>query len=148
LATSKLTHLTSSSEAHIVNVGRKQSSCRIAIAKAFPLGLIIENCNKKGNILGTARIAGLMVAKRALELIPLCHLIAISKAKVNLLLVDRCKQDLLHYSIEDYGHAEIEARVECTSLTGVEMEAITAALVAALTIYDMCKAVDKGMVIS
>jgi cyclic pyranopterin phosphate synthase len=96
---------------------------------------------KKGDVLGVARVAGIMAAKRTPDLIPLCHPIAITHAEVELLLVGGKGEG------EEGGEIEITATVSCDGKTGVEMEALTAASVAALTVYDMCKAVDKGMVV-
>jgi len=118
------------------------------------LPLIRENRAKKGDVLGVARIAGIMAAKRTADLIPLCHPIAITHVGVELLpmkgrdSVDASdmtssKQGFLSGSA--FGSVEISATVSCEGKTGVEMEALTAASTAALTVYDMCKAVDRGM---
>lgn len=98
--------------------------------------LIRSNSNKKGDVLSISRIAGIMAAKKTPEIIPLCHPISISKVQVNLRVVD-----------DGNGAIEILTIVTCDGKTGVEMEALAAATGAALTVYDMCKAVDKGMVI-
>lgn len=92
---------------------------------------------KKGDVLGVARVAGIMAAKRTADLIPLCHPLMLSRVSVDLTMPDEGVEQAI----------EVEARVECDGKTGVEMEALTAASVAALTVYDMCKAVDKGMVV-
>lgn len=137
----KLTHLTSSGEAHMVDVGSKSSTRRVAVAfgtvcfsNPKPFRLIEENSNKKGDVLGVARIAGIMAAKRTSDLIPLCHPIGLTKVEVNVKL-----------RAHNHGLVTIQTLVECTGPTGVEMEALSALSGAALTVYDMCKAVDKEM---
>ncbi|CAK4031151.1 hypothetical protein D0869_10845 [Lecanosticta acicola] len=148
-----LTHVKSSGEAHMVDVGAKVNTKRAAIAVSYvrfarhePCQLISENGNKKGDVLGVARIAGIMASKRTSDLIPLCHPIAISKVDVDIQLM---KPKMFHRYLASghnrYGMVAITAHVECTGATGVEMEALTAASTAALTIYDMCKAVDRNM---
>lgn len=154
----RLTHVKSSGEAHMVDVGDKASTKRVAIAVAH-IGLkkdiydqIVDNSNKKGDVLGIARIAGIMAAKRTADIIPLCHPLAISKAEVDVRLVPFVprNQKARHY----WSHTcprgalvAIQARVECVGPTGVEMEALMAVQGAALTVFDMCKAVDKTMTI-
>ena len=139
---SELTHLNSDGQAEMVDVGDKAATQRLARAgakvsmRADTLRLIREGDIKKGDVLGTARIAGIMAAKRAAELIPLCHPLPISKISLDLRLDEAAKA------------VEIEATVKTTAQTGVEMEALTAVSVAALTIYDMAKAVDRAMRIS
>lgn len=136
----KLTHLDASGAAHMVDVSAKADTVREAIAEgriamsAEALTAIREGCTKKGDVLATARIAGIMAAKRTAELIPLCHPLMLSKVSVD-------------FAFEDDG-IRVSAIVRLTGQTGVEMEAMTAVSVALLTIYDMAKAVDKGMVIS
>jgi molybdenum cofactor biosynthesis protein MoaC len=143
----QLTHVNSSGAAHMVDVGAKPLTKRVAIAistvslKPTTYQLIVDNKNKKGDALGTARIAGIMAAKRTSDLIPLCHPIAISSVDVDILLQPPD-------AVKRQAHARITARVECTGQTGVEMEALTAATAAALTLFDMCKAVDRGMIVS
>lgn len=134
----------------MVDVGGKDSTKRIAIAlgqvrfsKADVLKLIRDNTNKKGDVLGVARIAGIMASKRTADIIPLCHPIAISKVEVDLSVVDGAT-----YWSASHGAVLLQARVECVGPTGVEMEAMTAVHAAMLTVYDMCKAVDKSMVTS
>ena len=146
----KLTHVKSTGEAHMVDVGHKDSTKRIAIALGHvrfsnpdTLKLIEENTNKKGDVLGVARIAGIMASKRAADIIPLCHPIAISKVEVDLSLVPA--REPYAYWKGIYGAVMLQARVECVGPTGVEMEAMTAIHAAMLTVYDMCKAVDKRM---
>jgi molybdenum cofactor biosynthesis enzyme len=155
-----LTHVKSSGEAHMVDVGAKPSTRRTAIAVAH-IGLgtevynqIVENNNKKGDVLGIARIAGIMAAKRTSDIIPLCHPLAISKAEVDVYLVPAFKatsKQKNHYWGHTYPNGvlvAIQARVECVGPTGVEMEALMAVQGAALTIIDMCKAVSKKLTIN
>lgn len=148
----KLTHLTASGEAHMVDVGAKPASRRVAIAisnvrfsNPEPFRLIFENKNQKGDVLGVARVAGIMAAKRTADLIPLCHPISISKTEVDITL--GAPGGLVPFSHSRtkslYGYVAVRALVECTGPTGVEMEALTAASCASLTVYDMCKAVDR-----
>jgi molybdenum cofactor biosynthesis protein MoaC len=128
----------------MVDVGAKQHTKRVAVARtgvAFSnprtLQMIIDDTNKKGDVLGTARVAGIMAAKKTSEIIPLCHPIALSRVDLVLTVRDS--------SGGRDGWVYIQAHVECTGPTGVEMEALTAATAAALTVYDMCKAVDREM---
>lgn len=151
----KLTHVKSTGEAHMVDVGQKNSTKRIAIAlgqvrfsNTEVLKLIEDNANKKGDVLGVARIAGIMAAKRTADIIPLCHPIAISRVEVNCSLVPGAPRHRLQnraYWSAPSGAVILQARVECVGPTGVEMEAMTAVHAAMLTVYDMCKAVDKSM---
>ncbi|TGJ83171.1 hypothetical protein E0Z10_g5598 [Xylaria hypoxylon] len=141
----KLTHVSESGAAHMVSISDKISSKRVAKAicsvrftDKTACRLIQENQIQKGDVLGVARVAGIMAAKKTSDLIPLCHPIALSKVTVNLEVVQ---------GQDDTGRVDIEAIVTCEGKTGVEMEALTAASTAALTIYDMCKAVDKRMTI-
>jgi cyclic pyranopterin monophosphate synthase len=135
---SGLTHIDESGAARMVDVGGKDVTRRVARAQAritmsdAALKLVAEG-SKKGDVLQVARIAGIQAAKRTSDLIPLCHPLAIDSVTVDLSLSD--------------GGVDIEATVAISGRTGVEMEALTAASVAALTVYDMTKAVDKGMVI-
>ncbi|MCI4665809.1 MAG: cyclic pyranopterin monophosphate synthase MoaC [Neomegalonema sp.] len=136
---SDFTHFDAKGAAHMVDVTDKEVTHRIAVAKgrvamaAETLALIREGGFKKGDVLGVARLAGVMGAKKTADLIPLCHPLALSKVSLE-----------LEPSADGAG-IDIEATVKVTGRTGVEMEALTAVSVAALTIYDMCKAVDKGM---
>ena len=136
-----LTHVNARGEAHMVDVSEKDVTHREAIAESFvvmkpeTLALIQHGETAKGDVFATARIAGILAAKRTSELIPLCHPIALTSVKVDLI---PCPPERVH----------ILAEVRCDEKTGVEMEALTAASVAALTIYDMCKAVDRGMEIT
>jgi cyclic pyranopterin phosphate synthase len=139
---SKLTHVDESGQASMVDVSRKPAMLRHAVAKGAiylrreTIDLIESNQVAKGNVLATARIAGIMAAKRAGELIPLCHPLPITHSEVQFEIP------------ESRDRIEITASATITAPTGVEMEALTAVSVAALTIYDMCKAVDKEMRIS
>ena len=134
-----LTHLDSAGRAVMVDVTDKPDTRREATARGQvsmrpeTLALILSGGMPKGDVLATARIAGIMAAKRTAELIPLCHPLSLSAVVVELA------------PAADGSGIEIEARVRTTGPTGVEMEALTAASVAALTLYDMCKAVDRGM---
>lgn len=136
---SKLTHLDEAGRARMVDVGAKDATQRTAVAEGFvamtaeTLALVISGSAAKGDVLAAARIAGIMAAKKTSELIPLCHPLSLSKAAVTFAPGE--KPAGLH----------IRAEVSVTGPTGVEMEALMAASVAALTIYDMLKAVDRGM---
>jgi cyclic pyranopterin monophosphate synthase len=136
----KLTHLDENGAAHMVDVSAKPDTVREAVAEgritmsADALNAIREGSAKKGDVLATARIAGIMAAKKTSELIPLCHPLMLSKVSVD-------------FTFEDDG-IRTTTLVRLTGQTGVEMEAMTAASVALLTVYDMAKALDKGMVIS
>ena len=134
-----LTHFNQAGEAHMVDVGQKDRTARIAIASgkiqmlASTLQLIISGQHKKGDVLGIARIAGIQGAKKTSDLIPLCHPVALTHLSVD-------------FEISSETHAVIcTAKAQTIGQTGVEMEAITAVQIALLTIYDMCKAVDRGM---
>ena len=134
------THLDNSGHAHMVDVGDKETTRRRAVARAVvqmspsTSAAIVGGTLPKGDVLATARIAGIQAAKRTSDLIPLCHPIALTKVSVGLTVGE--------------GRVDIECVAETTGQTGVEMEALTACSVAALTLYDMCKSADKGMVIS
>ena len=138
---SKLTHFDKKGAAHMVDVGDKDVTEREATAAASikmapeTLKLIQDGDAKKGDVLGVARLAGIMAAKKTADLIPLCHPLALSNVTVDFTI--------------DEAESVIEVRATCKlkGRTGVEMEALTAASIAALTIYDMCKAVDRGMTI-
>lgn len=137
-----LTHLGASGEANMVDVGGKQETERTAVAqgtvKMLPatLAMILAGDAKKGDVLGTARIAGIMAAKRTHELIPLCHPLLLTRVSVEI------EPD------HDLPGLRVTALARVTGKTGVEMEALTAASVACLTIYDMAKAADRAMTIS
>ncbi|RMZ08412.1 hypothetical protein D0860_04701 [Hortaea werneckii] len=147
----KLSHLTSSGDAHMVDVGGKAATRRVAIAFGYvrfsnlePFRLVSENSNKKGDVLGVARIAGIMAAKRTSDLIPLCHPLPITKVEVDVQIREPSTSSTL-WKDNEHGIATIQAQVECFGPTGVEMEALTAVATASLTVYDMCKAVDHLM---
>lgn len=139
MAEKHLTHLAATGEAHMVDVSAKPATERIATAEGkvvmskATLDLVLSGDAKKGDVLGTARIAGIQAAKRTHELIPLCHPLAISKIEVDI-APDQKLPGLV-----------VRATVKVTGQTGVEMEALTAVSVACLTIYDMVKAVERGM---
>lgn len=151
-SSNRLTHVNSSGEAHMVDVGAKPHTRRVAIAVAHILvgkdlaDQIEQNAMKKGDVLGVARVAGIMAAKRTADIIPLCHPLALSKAEVDVYLVPPGTKCTLWSSAGAV--VAIQARVECVGPTGVEMEAMMAVQGAALTVYDMCKAVDKTLVIN
>lgn len=136
------THINSQGEANMVDVSEKTNSVREARAEALvtmsqeTLSMILNGQHHKGDVFATARIAGIQAAKRTWELIPLCHPLLLSKVEVSL-------EPLI-----ETNQVRIESLCKLTGKTGVEMEALTAASVAALTIYDMCKAVQKDIVIS
>ncbi len=138
----KLTHFDDSGAAHMVDVSDKEITSRIAVAEGRitmateTLEMIVEGRAKKGDVLAVARLAGIMAAKKTHDLIPLCHPLALSKVSVDL------------EASETAPEVRIKATVKTTGQTGVEMEALTAVNVAALTVYDMVKAVDRSMVIS
>lgn len=139
---SKLTHINQDGNAHMVDVSGKTITTRTAIATAYitmqaaTLQLIIDGGHKKGDVFATARIAGIQAAKKCADLIPLCHPLALTSIRVEL-TPNKEKQ-----------RVDIKTFCKLDGKTGVEMEALTAASVTALTLYDMCKAVDKTMVIS
>jgi cyclic pyranopterin monophosphate synthase len=138
----KLTHIDKQGRARMVDVTGKPSTIRQAVARGSvsmrpeTLQLITENMMPKGDVLSVARIAGILAAKKAGELIPLCHPLNITSVDIDF-TVDRKKKKI-----------DIEGRVKTSGQTGVEMEALAAVSVAALTVYDMCKSVEKEMVIS
>lgn len=139
---SKLTHLDAAGNAHMVDVSDKQVTSRLAVAtgrvEMLPdtLKLIQQGMAKKGDVIATARIAGIMAAKRTHELIPLCHPLMISKVTVD-------------FELDEAASAiDVTATVKVEGKTGVEMEALTAVSVACLTVYDMVKAVDRGITIT
>ncbi|MFT5133727.1 MAG: cyclic pyranopterin phosphate synthase [Gammaproteobacteria bacterium] len=139
---SKLTHFNQKGEAHMVNVGDKASTHRVAIAEGKitmqpeTLALIAQGNHKKGDVLGIARVAGIMASKKTAELIPLCHPLALTHVEVILEIK------------EPENAVYCQVKTETIEQTGVEMEALTAVQISLLTIYDMCKAVDRGMTIS
>lgn len=136
---SDLTHFNQAGEAHMVDVGDKQVTRRIAVAEGrirmqpATLEKIIAGDHKKGDVLGIARVAGIMAAKRTADLIPLCHPIMLTHLSIDLT------------PDSQYNEVHCVARAETAERTGVEMEALMAVQMALLTVYDMCKAVDRGM---
>ena len=137
-----LTHFDKKGQAHMVDVGQKEITVREAVARGEirmqpdTLDLILKGRAKKGDVLGVARIAAIMGAKKTPDLIPLAHPLPLASVKVEF------------FPDEQRSLIEIEATVKVSARTGVEMEALTAVACAGLTIYDMCKAVDRGMVVS
>jgi cyclic pyranopterin phosphate synthase len=138
---SKLTHFNQEGEAHMVDIGEKAASRRRAVAagrivmQPETLALIEQGGHKKGDVLGVARVAGIMATKRTADLVPMCHPLALTHVEIE-------------FEIDAGNHAVgCTVSAETTGQTGVEMEALTGVQVALLTIYDMCKAVDRGMVI-
>lgn len=138
----KLSHIDAGGNAVMVDISAKAETARIAIAKARVLmssetaRLIAKRGHKKGDVLGIAQLAGIMGAKKTPDLIPLCHPLPLTSVTVDLELAS---------DVDDVDAVDITATCKTTGKTGVEMEALTAASVAALTVFDMCKAVDKGM---
>jgi cyclic pyranopterin phosphate synthase len=138
--TSPLTHFDEQGQAHMVDVSGKAETHRVAVASGVirmrpeTLRLIVEGTAKKGDVIGVARVAAIQGAKRTAELIPLCHPLPITRVAV-------------HFAIDDAAVCvRCTARVETRGRTGVEMEALTAVQIGLLTVYDMCKAADRGMV--
>ena len=139
---SNLTHLDSQGHAHMVDVSEKDITTRVAHAEAFvemmpeTLALITQGKHKKGDVLAVARIAGIQAAKKCSDLIPLCHPLMLTKVGVDLI------------PEVEFNRVRIRTICKLNGRTGVEMEALCAASMAALTLYDMCKAVDRGMTIN
>ena len=141
-SSSGLTHFDAQGQAHMVDVAAKAATHRVAVAagricmQAATFAVIEQGTARKGDVLGVARIAGIMAAKKTSELIPLCHPLALTRVAVD-------------FSLDAEGSSvACTATVETVGPTGVEMEALTAVQVALLTIYDMCKAIDRGMTIT
>ncbi len=140
--TDHLTHFDAAGQAHMVDVGAKAETHRIAVAsgsirmKPETLALILSGTAKKGDVLGIARIAAIMASKRTSDLVPLCHPLALTRVAVDFT------------TDEANSTVHCRAQVETYGKTGVEMEALTAVQVGLLTVYDMCKAVDRGMVMT
>ena len=139
---SKLTHFNQAGEAHMVDIADKPSTARRALAagrivmQAETLDLIQQGKHRKGDVLGIARVAGIMATKRTADLVPMCHPLALTHVAIE-------------FDVDSDANAiECTVSAETTGQTGVEMEALTGVQVSLLTIYDMCKAVDRGMVIS
>ncbi|KZX81389.1 cyclic pyranopterin monophosphate synthase accessory protein [Oleiphilus sp. HI0009] len=137
----KLTHVNESGNAHMVDVSGKAITGRIAIAEAYvdmkpsTLSLILSDQIEKGDVLAVCRVAGIMAAKKCSELVPLCHGLNLSAVSI----------DFEPQDVNDSARLRIVSTCKLNAQTGVEMEALTAVSVAALTVYDMCKAVDKAM---
>ena len=137
-----LTHFNAAGEAHMVDVGDKDVTRRIAVAEGWivmqpaTLERVVAGAHAKGDVLGVARIAGIMAAKRTADLIPLCHPLALARVAVDL------------EPQPERNAVRCQATVETRGRTGVEMEALTAVQIALLTVYDMCKAVDRGMTLT
>ena len=137
---SKLTHFNQAGEAHMVDIAAKDATARRAIAagrilmQPETLELIEQGGHRKGDVLGVARVAGIMATKRTDELIPLCHSLGLDSARIE-------------FSFPGINRLKIDSEVRVSGRTGVEMEALTAVSITALTIYDMCKAIDRAMVI-
>jgi cyclic pyranopterin monophosphate synthase len=142
MSKSTLSHIDEKGRARMVDISQKDTTARMAVANACikmrpeTLAVILTGSAAKGDVLAAARIAGIMAAKRTHELIPLCHPLAITAANIEFAPDEAASQ------------IEIEATVRVTAKTGVEMEALVAASIAALTIYDMCKAIDREMLIT
>jgi len=140
--TENLTHFDAAGQAHMVDVGAKAETHRIAVAtgsirmKPETLALILSGSAKKGDVLGIARIAAIMASKRTADLVPLCHPLALTRVTVDF------------ETDESNSAVHCRAQAETYGKTGVEMEALTSVQVGLLTIYDMCKAVDRGMVMT
>lgn len=141
MTNSTFTHFNAIGDAHMVDVGEKAFTIRVAITEGFitleseTLALILEDRHKKGDVLGIARIAGIMASKRTADLIPLCHPLPLTHVEITLIPEPEKNRIRCQTTAKTHGQ------------TGVEMEALTATQIALLTIYDMCKAVDRGMVI-
>ena len=135
----ELSHFNAAGEAHMVDVGGKDATRRRAVAEGWivmqpaTLAQIVAGLHFKGDVLGVARLAGIMAAKRTADLIPLCHPLALTRVAVDL------------EPVAERSAVRCQATVETYGRTGVEMEALTAVQIALLTVYDMCKAVDRGM---
>lgn len=138
----KLTHFDSEGQAHMVDVGNKDITHRIAVAQGAirmhesTLQMIVDGNHKKGDVLAIARIAGIMASKKAADAVPLCHSLALTKVSIEFTIAPETS------SVRCIAQTEVHAK------TGVEIEALHAVQVSLLTIYDMCKAVDRGMVIA
>ncbi len=142
MSSSPLTHFDAQGQAHMVDVSGKAETHRVARAagrirmQAATMAQIVAGSAKKGDVIGIARLAGIQAAKRTADLIPLCHPLPITRVTVDLVADEAASE------------VRVEAQVETFGRTGVEMEALTAVQVALLTVYDMCKAMDRGMVMT
>ena len=150
-SSSPLTHFDGQGQAHMVDVAAKPATHRIAVAqgrivmKPATLALILAGNAKKGDVLGIARIAGIMAAKKTSDLIPLCHPLALTRVAIEFVAAPADAAGATALNDDETGHISCTATVETVGPTGVEMEALTAVNIALLTIYDMCKAADRGM---
>lgn len=146
LGMSKLTHFDNNGQAHMVDVGDKEVTHRIAVAQgairmhADTLHMIVDGNHKKGDVLAIARIAGIMASKKAADAVPLCHPLALTKVSIEF--------NIAPDTASNEGSVHCIAQTEVHAKTGVEIEALHAVQVSLLTIYDMCKAIDRGMVIA
>ena len=153
-SSSALTHFDDQGQAHMVDVAAKAATHRIAIAQGrivmnpATLSIILEGSAKKGDVLGIARVAGIMSAKKTSDLIPLCHPLALTRVAIDFAAAPSIGTPVAILENDEKGAVICTATVETVGPTGVEMEALTAVTVALLTIYDMCKAVDRGMTIT
>lgn len=151
---SALTHFDGQGQAHMVDVAAKAATHRVAVAqgrivmRGATLAIILQGNAKKGDVLGIARVAGIMAAKKTSELIPLCHPLALTRVALDFAASPPALSEADGLNEDESGFVTCSATVETVGPTGVEMEALMAVNVALLTIYDMCKAVDRGMVIT
>ena len=150
-SSSPLTHFDGQGQAHMVDVAAKSATHRIAVAqgriamKPATLALILAGNAKKGDVLGIARIAGIQGAKKTSDLIPLCHPLALTRVAIEFVAAPADGSSASALNDDETGHISCTATVETVGPTGVEMEALLAVNIALLTIYDMCKAADRGM---
>lgn len=154
MVSSVLTHFDGQGQAHMVDVAAKAATHRIAIAQGrivmcrATLAIILQGNSQKGDVLGIARIAGIMAAKKTSELIPLCHPLALTRVAVDFVALPSAMAAADGLDGNESASVICTATAETVGPTGVEMEALTAINIALLTIYDMCKAVDRGMVVT
>jgi cyclic pyranopterin monophosphate synthase len=150
-SSSVLTHFDAQGQAHMVDVAGKAATHRVAIAQGrivmmpATLAIILQGSAKKGDVLGIARVAGIMAAKKTSDLIPLCHPLALTRVAIDFVAIPAGTTGAAGTIDAEKGAVCCTATVETVGPTGVEMEALSAVSVALLTIYDMCKAVDRGM---
>ena len=151
---STLTHFDAQGQAHMVDVAAKAATHRIAVAQGrivmqpATLSIILQGSAKKGDVLGIARVAGIMAAKKTSDLIPLCHPLALTRVALDFIAACADGSGAAAVIAPEESAVTCTATVETVGPTGVEMEALTAVTAALLTIYDMCKAVDRGMAIT
>lgn len=149
-----LTHFNAQGQAHMVDVATKDATHRIAVArgsivmKPATLMLILQGNAKKGDVLGIARVAGIMAAKKTSDMIPLCHPLALTRVALDFETAPATATGVAGLGPDESGTVTCRVTVETVGPTGVEMEALTAVNIALLTIYDMCKAVDRSMTIT